>query len=36
MANPAAESNDGILKLDFGRRLALQFAAPWSPPMREC
>jgi hypothetical protein len=25
MANPAGESNDGILKLDFDRRLMLQF-----------
>jgi hypothetical protein len=25
MANPEGESNDGVLKLDFGRRLLLQF-----------
>jgi hypothetical protein len=25
MANPAGESNDGVLKLDFDRRLMLQF-----------
>jgi hypothetical protein len=25
MANPAGESNDGALKLDFDRRLMLQF-----------
>jgi hypothetical protein len=25
MANPAAESNEGVLKLDFDRRLVLQF-----------
>ena len=25
MANPAGESNDGVLKLDFDRRLTLQF-----------
>jgi hypothetical protein len=25
MANPAGESNDGVLRLDFDRRLMLQF-----------
>jgi hypothetical protein len=25
MANPAGESNDGVLKLDFDRRLTVQF-----------
>ena len=25
MANPAGESNDGVLKLDFDRRLMVQF-----------
>ncbi len=25
MAHPAGEANDGVLKLDFGRRLTLQF-----------
>src|SRR6266705_647431 len=25
MANPASESNDGVLKLDFDRRLTVQF-----------
>jgi len=25
MANPAGESNDGALKLDFGRQVTLQF-----------
>jgi hypothetical protein len=29
MANPAGESNDGALKLDFDRRLMVQFAGPW-------
>jgi hypothetical protein len=32
MANPEGESNDGLLKLDFDRRLMLS-RAPWSRPM---
>src|ERR1700758_5415234 len=28
MANPAGESNDEVLKLDFDRRLMLQFRGP--------
>ena len=35
MANPAGESNDEVLKLDFDRRLMLQLA-PWSRPTRDC
>ena len=36
MANPAGKSNDEVLKLDFDRRLMLQFRAPWSRPMPDC
>jgi hypothetical protein len=34
MANPADESNDAVLKLDFDRRLMLQFCG-LMPGMRE-
>jgi hypothetical protein len=34
MANPEGESNDRALKLDFDRRLMLQFV--WSRPMQDC
>jgi hypothetical protein len=32
MANPAGESNDGVLKLDFDRRLMLQFRGSMVTP----
>ena len=34
MENPAGESNDGVLRLDFDRRLKLEFHG--SPPMPDC
>ena len=36
MANPAGESNDEVLKLDFDRRLMLQFRGSGSRPMPDC
>jgi len=36
MAHPTGESKDGVLKLDFDRRLMLSFVGPWSRPMRDC
>ena len=36
MANPAGKSNDEVLKLDFDRRLMLQFRGSWSRPMLGC
>ena len=36
MENPMGESNDGVLRLDFDRRLTLQFRGSVSPPMRDC
>ena len=36
MANPAGESYDGALRLDFDRRLMLQFRGSWLPPTQAC
>jgi hypothetical protein len=36
MAHPAGESQSDVVRLDFDRRLMLNFAAPWSRPMRDC
>ena len=35
MADPVGEADKSGLRLDFDRRLRLQFAAPRSPPMRQ-
>jgi hypothetical protein len=36
MANPAGESNDGALRLDFDRRLILQFRGSVVTPTQAC
>jgi hypothetical protein len=36
MANPAGESNDGVLKLDFDRLLMLEFRGSVITPMPDC
>jgi hypothetical protein len=36
MANPAGESNDGALRLDFDRRLMLQFRGSVVTPTLDC
>ena len=36
MANPADKSNDEVLKLDFDRRLMLQFRGSVVSPMPDC
>ena len=36
MAHPRGESGSDAVRLDFDRRLMLQFRAPWWPPMLGC
>jgi hypothetical protein len=36
MANPAGESSGGVLRLDFDRRLMLQFRGSVVPPTQDC
>jgi hypothetical protein len=36
MVNPAGVSESGAIRLDFDRRVMVQFRAPWSRPTPDC